>query len=464
MQSYRISRVRPVIGAWRDVLVDVTVTGGLIAAISPSTGRADGDLDADGSELWPGLWDHHVHFSTHALIGQALPLSPDASMAEVLATVRHAITPQTTHLIGFGFRSATWPDPPSAPALDEVTALPVALMSRDLHSLWCNTTGLALAGQPRHPTGFLVEEEAFAAIRHIMATRPDLVDEAVRTAEQEAAARGIVGIVDLEMDWAVSAWRRRAGQRTPALRVEAATYPEHLDDLLALGLPHGHEVAPGVRIGALKIIADGAMGSRTAHCTDPYPTPLPGLPHGRVNLAPEDLQELLARAHRAGLHAAVHAIGDAACHLVLNAFEVTGARGSVEHAQCVRHTDLPRFAALGVAASIQPQHQLDDAGVVERIWPTALNRAYPMLDLLRAGAALRLGSDAPVAPLDPWRTLEAACRRPFRTDQALPLEAALRASSRTDLEVGQTADLVIAARPGEVRWTMLGGRITHHSN
>ena len=89
---------------------------------------------------------------------------------------------------------------------------------------------------------------------------------------------------------------------------------------------------------------------------------------------------------------------------------------------------------------------------------------YSMLDLLRSGATLRLGSDAPVAPLDPWRTLEAACHRPYRADQALPVDAAVRASARTDLEIGQPADLVIASQPGEVRWTMLAGRITHHSN
>lgn len=464
MQSYRISRTRPVIGTWRDALVDVTVDDGIITAISPSTGRFDGDLDADGAGLWPGLWDHHVHFSTQALIGQAVRLHPEASLAEVLDAVRRHLTHGTTELIGFGFRSATWPAPPTAADLDAVAAVPVALMSRDLHSLWCNTPGLQLAGAAHHPTGFLVEDEAFAGIRHIMATQPELIDHAVLAAEQEAARLGVVGVVDMEMDWAVAAWQRRATRRTLSLHIEAATYPERFDDLLALGLTHGHEIASGVRIGPLKIIADGAMGSRTAYCTDPYPAPLPGLPHGRANLGPAELQHLLGQAHRAGLQAAVHAIGDAACTTVLDAFEATGCRGSVEHVQCVLPTDLPRFAALGVTASIQPQHQLDDAGIVEQIWPTAASRAYPMLDLVRSGALLRLGSDAPVAPLDPWRTLEAACQRPYRADQALPVEVALRASTRTSLEIGQPADLVVASQPGEVMLTMSAGRVTHHSN
>lgn len=461
MESYRISRVRPVLGPWYDSLVDVTITGGVISDIQPSRGHADGDLDCDGAQLWPGLWDHHVHFSTHALIQQATRLSPDATMAGTLDTVRAHLSPEVTHLIGFGFRSSTWDEIPTAADLDAVTGRPVALMARDLHSLWCNTAGLGLAGLPGHPTGFLVEDEAFAAIRHLMATQTELVDRAVLAAEREAARLGVVGIVDMEMDWALAAWQRRAGHRRPGLRVVAATYPERFDDLLGLGLPHGHEVAPDVRVGPLKIIADGSMGSRTAHCVDPYPAPLPQLPHGRSNLDRSQLTELLVRAHAAGLHAAVHAIGDAACRDVLDAFEASGCPGSVEHAQCVPPHELPRFGALGLTASIQPAHQIDDAEVIATVWPTAHRYAYPMRSLVSHGARLALGSDAPVAPLDPWLAIHAACHQPYRGEEALDLATALRASSHTTLEVGQPADLVVASAPGAVVATMVDGRITH---
>ena len=111
-------------------------------------------------------------------------------------------------------------------------------------------------------------------------------------------------------------------------------------------------------------------------------------------------------------------------------------------------------------ASIQPAHQLEDVGVVDRVWPEAKGRAYPMLDLLRAGARLAFGSDAPVSALDPWKAIEAACHRPYRADQALTPLAALRASTRTTLGVGQPADLVLTAGPGKVLLTMLGGRVT----
>ena len=333
-------------------------------------------------------------------------------------------------------------------------------MSRDLHSLWCNTPALEQAGAIGHPTGFLVEEEAFAGIRRIMSRYLDLVEHAVQAAELEAASRGLVGIVDFSSGWAVEAWQQRAASRSIGLRVEAATYPERLDDLIAMGAGTGEELAENLKIGPLKIIADGSMGSRTAHCIAPYPNPLPGHPNGKPNYTRSELLALLRRAHKARLQAAVHAIGDAACHNVLDAFEISGARGSIEHVQCVAPADLPRFSRLKLVASIQPAHQLEDVGVVDQVWPDAKSRAYPMLDLQRSGTKLAFGSDAPVASLDPWKAIEAACHRPYRRNQALTPLAALRASTRSMLGVGQPADLVLTAGPGKVLLTMLGGRVT----
>ena len=288
----------------------------------------------------------------------------------------------------------------------------------------------------------------------------DLVEHAVQAAELEAASRGLVGIVDFSSGWAVEAWQQRATSRSIGLRVEAATYPERLDDLIAMGAGTGDELAENLRVGPLKIIADGSMGSRTAHCIAPYPNPLPGHPNGKPNYTRSELLALLRRAHKARLQAAVHAIGDAACHNVLDAFEISGARGSIEHVQCVAPADLPRFSRLKLVASIQPAHQLEDVGVVDQVWPDAKSRAYPMLDLQRSGTKLAFGSDAPVASLDPWKAIEAACHRPYRRDQALTPLTALRASTRSMLGVGQPADLVLTAGPGKVLLTMLGGRVT----
>ena len=463
VESFRITRARPIpglgTGRYSEPL-DVTVTNGTITAIEPTRGVGDGDFDADGANLMPGLWDNHTHFSLAAMISQCTRFSHKAAKSEILAAVEDHLLHRPTRLVGYGFRSATWPTPPSAADLDAITGIPVALMSRDLHSLWCNTPALEQAGATGHPTGFLVEEEAFAGIRRIMSRYLDLVEHAVQAAELEAASRGLVGIVDFSSGWAVEAWQQRTASRSIGLRVEAATYPERLDDLIAMGAGTGEELAENLKVGPLKIIADGSMGSRTAHCIAPYPNPLPGHPNGKPNYTRSELLALLRRAHKARLQAAVHAIGDAACHNVLDAFEISGARGSIEHVQCVAPADLPRFSQLKLVASIQPAHQLEDVGVVDQVWPDAKSRAYPMLDLQRAGTKLAFGSDAPVASLDPWKAIEAACHRPYRRDQALTPLAALRASTRSMLDVGQPADLVLTAGPGKVLLTMLGGRVT----
>jgi predicted amidohydrolase YtcJ len=153
----------------------------------------------------------------------------------------------------------------------------------------------------------------------------------------------------------------------------------------------------------------------------------------------------------------IHAIGDRATSLALDTFEAlripAGApdRGSIQHAQLVRDADLPRFAALGVRASVQPEHAMDDRDVADHFWAGRTGRAFPFRALLDAGAELEFGSDAPVAPLDPWVAIAAAVtrsrdgREPWQPGQGVPVAAALRASQGgvSRLEVGGRADLVV---------------------
>jgi predicted amidohydrolase YtcJ len=178
----------------------------------------------------------------------------------------------------------------------------------------------------------------------------------------------------------------------------------------------------------------------------------------------------------------VHAIGDRANTLALDAFAATGAGGRVEHAQLLSPGDLGRFAELGVVASVQPEHAVDDRDVAERYWAGRTHRAFAYRSLLDAGAELVLGSDAPVAPLDPWITLAAAVHRSaddrpsWHPEQQIPLDVALAASAGPagPITVGRVADLVItdldpaAVPPDTVRTipvagTLLAGRWTHRA-
>lgn len=227
-----------------------------------------------------------------------------------------------------------------------------------------------------------------------------------------------------------------------------------------------------------KVITDGSLNTRTAYCVDPYPGLDGADARGQLTVSPERLIALLRRVSAAGLEPAVHAIGDAANAAALDAFETAGCRGRIEHAQLVRESDFDRFAALGVTASVQPEHAMDDRSVADLYWEGRTDRSFALRRLLDSGATLLLGSDAPVAPLDPWVTIAAAHERsrdglePWHPEQSISVREAITASTRSVVGVGEVADLVILesdplqASAAELRsmavaGTMVGGYFTH---
>ena len=233
-----------------------------------------------------------------------------------------------------------------------------------------------------------------------------------------AAARGVVGLVDLEFDQAVEEWPDRAAAGAELLRVRVGAYVDTLDAFLAAGLRTGQRV-PGcsdlVTMGPLKVISDGSLNTLSAWCSSPY---LDGS-SGAANITGDGLRAVMEAANRHGLTVAIHAIGDAAVDQALTAFERTGAIGSIEHAQLIQREDAKRMAAAGIRASVQPAHLVDDRDLTERLWPDKCDRCFALRWLADEGVELALGSDAPVAPLDPWLAVAAAV--------ALPPTAALPA-------------------------------------
>ena len=392
-------------------------------------------------------------------------------------------------LVGGGFRDALWPDRPDLELLDRVSgAVPVVLLAADLHCCWLNTAATARFGRSAHPTGVLRETDCQLVIQRLTEVPRAVLDADAAAAAAAAAARGVVGIVDYEWPWQLDAWAERIAAGTTALRVVGSVWPPRLDEPIRRGLRTG-DVIPDtgglLTMGPLKVISDGSLNTRTAYCHDPYPglgtgSDGNGSPHGMLLVPPAELRPLLRRATAAGLDCAVHAIGDHANTLALDAFAATGARGRVEHAQLLTPLDLRRFAELGVVASVQPEHAVDDRDVADHYWAGRTARAFAYRSLLDAGAGLVLGSDAPVAPLDPWISIAAAVHRsadtrpPWHPEQHLPLAVALAASAGAagPLAVGRVADLVItdldpaAVDPARLRGmpvagTLLGGRWTH---
>lgn len=442
--------------------VDIRIAHGRIVGIGGDS-TADGvpRVDLDGRFVMPGMWDQHVHFGQWAAVSRRLDLSRSQSAAEVAALVRARVAeghPPGDVLLGFGFRDALWPDAPSAELL-AVGETPVALISGDVHTVWSNEALLRRLGMPSD-RWWLREQEAFDLNVRLSAVDDATLDRWASDAALAAAARGITGIVDFEMHGAVDAWPRRINAGLTALRVQAVVYPEGRDRVAQLGLRTGDAIGGTdglATLGPFKIFTDGALNSRTAWCDDPYPGAAGATAHGLATYSDIELLELARDVWRSGWVPAIHAIGDRALTQALDTFEALAIpahapdRGRIEHAQLVRPEDAPRFAALGVRASVQPEHAMDDRDVADRHWAGRTERSFAYRTLLDAGAELVLGSDAPVAPLDPWATLAAAVtrrrdgREPWHPEQALTLADALRASwgRVSGIEVGGAADLAI---------------------
>ena len=445
-------------------------------------------VDLDGRWVVPGLHDRHVHASQWAMVSRRLDLSGAVSATAVAQLVEASVARGDREVIGFGYRDGLWADAPTRAVLDAVSGdVPVVLVAADLHACWLNSAALrrhgveALAGA----SGLLREDDCFRLVREIDDVADDVLDGWVADAAARAAARGVVGIVDYEMRWNLDDWSRRAASGAGPLRVAFGIYTQHLDRAIAEGLRTGDAV-PGtgglVTVGGYKVITDGSLNTRTAWCFDPYP----GLgadehPYGLATVSYDELVPLIRRAFDAGITPAVHAIGDRANARVLDAFEAVGCTGSIEHAQLLRRDDVARFAALGIVASMQPEHAMDDRDVADRYWAGRTDRAFMLADLAAAGVELALGSDAPVAPLDPWVAISAAVgrardgREPWHPEQAIEVGAALAASTGgagAAVRAGARADLAVveldpfAASVDELRTmpvaaTLLAGRFTH---
>ncbi|MGC0333655.1 putative amidohydrolase YtcJ [Streptomyces sp. SAI-170] len=467
-------------------LGSVRIEGGRVAAVMTET-PAGPALDLEGRTLLPGLRDAHVHAAQWASVRHRLDLAGAESARAAADAVRRyaAALPAGEVLVGYGFRDGLWPDAPHKSLLDEVSpGRPVALVSADLHAAWLNSAGLALVGRAGHATGLLREGECFAAVAALPEVPAEVVDRWVAEACRAAAARGVTGLIDFHFADNLTDWSRRAAAGPLTVRVDAAVYPAHLEAAIERGLRTGDEL-PGtgglLRVGPLKLFTDGSLNTRTALCRDPYPG-LEGTAeaYGVQETSYEELVRLMRHAWAHGIEPAVHAIGDRANTLARDAFAEVGCRGRIEHAQLLTAEDVPRFAALGVTAGVQPAHAPDDRDVAERHWAGRTGRAFAYADLVAAGARLEFGSDAPVAPLDPWSAIAAAVGRTgderpaWHPEQCLPVRAALAASTggRVAVRAGDPADLVVVdvdpleadartLRELPVHATLLAGRFTH---
>ena len=460
-------------------------------------------VDLGGRCVLPGFSDAHVHFPTWALAQRQVRLEGTRSLDEALERVAAAIgeVAPGRWLRGLGWRSGDW-SPPVEPTKEDLDAVsgevPVALMARDYHSLWLNSAALGRANgdlqvpggvveraEDGEPTGVLREECAWHFRDNYVRPTIEEMVEASRDGIRIANSRGVTSVHDKD-GWlgALEVWQELRAEDALTLRVWQSLPHDHIDKLAELGVRSGLG-DDLIRIGYIKAFMDGTLGSGTARLLDGS---------GVQITSREELEDIVRRAARGGLPVAVHAIGDLANREALDAFEAMreewqprGLRPRIEHAQLLAEEDVPRFAQLGVAASVQFSHAPSDRDIADRNWEGMTERAYAHRSLLDSGALLANGSDAPIEELDPLLGIQAGIlrtldeREPWHPEQAVTVEEAFQATCvapawlagderrRGKLLPGYLADLVVVDRdpfecaPEElaeidVVATMLGGR------
>ncbi len=408
-------------------------------------GHEDTIVDLAGATVLPGLIDAHGHLvGLGQLRAGVVDLTGTTTYDEVIARVRARAdeTPPGQWILGRGWDNESWPDRalPDHDALSEATPRhPVWLVRVDGHAALANTRAMQLAGIDRatvspsggeilrrdnaDPTGVFIDNAESLVERHIPASaRGDA--ETLLLAAQDACLRvGLTGVHDMGVppDLADLLKRMEADGRLK-LRVAAAIDARNAIPYFETSAPyHG----PRLSVAAAKLYLDGAMGSRGAWLLEPYddrPRDDNGLPYTGLAVAEPDFIEAVAK-HALQKHYQVftHAIGDRANREVLDAYErasvATGfplapARFRIEHAQLLNEHDLPRFAHLGVIASMQPTHCTSDMRWVEdRVGKDRAAGAYAWASLLRTGATVAAGSDFPVESENPFLGFYAAITR-----------------------------------------------------
>ncbi len=422
--------------------------------------------DLHGQTVMPGIVESHVHLLSLGQSFLELNIEGIRTPEEVAQKVkeRMAQTPAGEWITGWGWDEGAWARSyPTNERLNQAAPdNPVWL--RGLHGFagWANAKALEIAGigpstpnppngeiikDPKtgKPTGILKNDAQGLLTRHIPPMTPAKVEKALTLAGQECLQYGLTTVHDANVTRPVlDALRSLAAKRQLKSRVYVMLDATD-GDLIEPFLQRGPQIDPAhwLTIRCIKIFADGALGSRGAALFEPY-SDAPGT-RGQLTTSQEDIYKLTARALKAGLQVAVHAIGDRANRITLDAFEAAlrdvpqakDHRLRVEHAQVVALEDIPRFKHLGVISSMQPPHCTSDMPWAEtRVGPERIKGAYAWRSFLNAGVRVPLNSDFPGETPNPFWGMYAAETRQspdgkpsggWRTEQCLTRREVLRA-------------------------------------
>ncbi len=392
-------------------------------------------LDLRPATLTPGFADAHIHLVEWALFRRDVDLTEAASPEQAAQMVARHAGRGSGWIRGRGWSRHRWDSLPTRELLDRAApGRPVALQSQDMHALWVSTAALEHAGigpdtpDPEggrivrdaegRPTGLLLERAAELVIRCIPPASDADAEAALLDAQAELHRHGITAVhcvpnIHVTGPDPLPFLEDLRARDLLRLRVLVHLPLESLDDAIRVGLRSGFG-GEWIRIGALKMFLDGALGSLTAWLREPY---VGRTDHGIQVLPADEFRETVRRAADAGIASVVHAIGDAAVSLAIDvlsdpATRVPALPHRIEHVQLCPPEHFASLGAAGITASVQPCHVITDWRAAERHWgPERCRSTYAFRSLQEGGAVLAFGSDAPVEPADPRRGLFAAVAR-----------------------------------------------------
>jgi predicted amidohydrolase YtcJ len=462
-------------------------------------------VDAGGRTLIPGIIDAHGHVMGLGLSAIQLDLVGTSSVADLQQRLRAyaAANPGDSWIVGRGWNQELWPEKkfPTAADLDSVVAdRPVVLERVDGHAVVANSAALKAAGITAatkdpgggkierdargQPTGLLIDAASELVQNRVLAPTPAQLDAALAAAQQALLSYGVTATAD--MGTSVESWEtfRRAGEGG-LLNVRIMAYAADVEPMRSI-VPNGPTewlYGDRLRMGGVKIYADGALGSRGAWLKRPY-ADQPDT-SGLRFLTDGELRAKADEAAKLGIQPAVHAIGDAANEQVIGTYEWLNQRypgdrrWRIEHVQVVDPADITRIAKAGIIASMQPVHQASDRLMAEkRLGPDRLAGAYAWQSIVKSGGKLAFGSDFPVESPNPFPGLAAAISRQdmqgqppggWTPSERLTLDQALNAFTRDaafagfadgkfgTLDPGTWADFIVIDRdPTKVDAQSLG--------
>lgn len=466
-------------------------------------GRNTEIIDLKGKSVTPAITDSHLHLLDYAWSIERVNLEPCRNEGEVVTALSEAKA-TGEWVLGRGWTREQFGGFPHKSILDAIFPdQPVALNSRDGHFLWVNSDAIRRSGLTVDAVvaGGYIGKDASRSLNGILGenavglvaskiSKPDQTSRiaSLLQAQSKLHALGIASLHSTDGNEAFGDLQNLHAESKLRLRVFHSIPLSQLESAVELRLKSGMG-DDWLRFGFVKIFSDGTLGSHTAAMLEPFAgTSITGLD----TISEQELTHKMELALQNGIAVAVHAIGDRANRQTLNAFQknafclnVPYVRSRIEHAQLLHPADIPRFAQIGVIASMQPHHAISDHDLAIAYWKDRCRYAYAWRSLLESGARLIFGSDAPIENPDPLEGLRAAVQRWNWEDRrqcisaadALaaytihPAYASGESKQRGSLEAGKLADFILFSEdPVRVEFqdcrilaTAIDGKFIYHA-